>query len=111
MWQLKSRKILPSVADSNQLKVSLVLIIGVAEVARQNRRRGKRYEQGSREEMEVGGLSSNTLTMEVFCPAPPSTGFIYSIAAKQQLCIEAASDKDLSLWCHEKHTPHSCVEG
>lgn len=59
MWQLKSRKILPSVANSiHQLKVSLMLIIAVAEVARQNRRRGKRYEQGSLEGMEVGGLSA-----------------------------------------------------
>lgn len=42
IWQCKSREILQSVADLNQLKVSLMLMIDVAEVARQSRRRDKK---------------------------------------------------------------------
>ena len=96
-WQFKSREILQSVADLNQLKASLVLILAIAEPARQSRRQAKGTGRAAWKKWRwVGSLRHRwkSSALRHHYHRQPST---HLVAEKQQLCIEAAPAEDLSI--------------
>lgn len=114
MWHSESRKILQSIADLDQLKVSLTLIIAAAGLARQNRRRQKETGKAAWKRWKwVGPLRQR---METFRIGPPPTdqSTTPSVEAKQQtVCRSSAAGQGpfAPLWRQEKRGPRLCVQG
>lgn len=109
MWHFKSREILQSVADLNELKASLMLIITKAEESGQNRRREKEMGRAAWKKWKwVVSLRQRWKSSALRHHHQSTT---YLEEAKQQLCIDAAPAKDLSLWRHENRSHHLYLEG
>ena len=96
-WQVKSRDILQSVADLNQLKGSLVLILAIAESARQSRRQEKETGRAAWKKWRWLGSLRQRCKPSALRHHHHRQPTPHSVKEKQQLCIEAASAEDFSI--------------
>ena len=92
MWLFISQGILQSVADLNQLKTSLHLIIAIAEAASQNRRRHMEAARPARKKWRFINFLRPNRKSSTMSYGQLTT---QSVEAGQQLCIDAVPAKNL----------------
>lgn len=106
-WHFISRDILQSTADLHQLKVSPMLMIDVAEVARQNRKRDEKRCRAAWKKWRWVGSLRRLCRPSVLGHCQPTSRLG---EVQQQLYIEAAPAVDLLPWLRDNRSPQMCLE-